>query len=259
MRLIISIISFLLFFENGIPQVAQHFYFTSKTGNNATICVPLSVNPNIGGIPLSFGDEIGVFSPTGLCVGAIVWTQSNNAITVWGDNDMTPEIDGIQVGDTMHYRIWKASENREYFVDNVSYLLGDGIYRVDGIYVLNVLFVTEVNFNSEEIDFYLSEAYPNPIKLGSNNYKKIYFDFHSKANVFVEISVFNLIGQKIFEINNVEVLNGLNRLELSLHKEYINNDLRLCNGIYFVSFRVHNKNSTYNKLNIITKKFIIIN
>ena len=61
----------------GTNAFAQtHFTFTSITGNNATVGIPAGVNPNINGIPLEIGDEIGAFTPAGLCVGATVWNNT---------------------------------------------------------------------------------------------------------------------------------------------------------------------------------------
>lgn len=98
--------------------VAQtHFTFTANTGNNATVAIPTSANPNIGSLPLANGDEIGTFTPGGLCVGAVVWAGANTAITVWGDNDQTPAVDGIAAGQTMSFRIWRQSTNTEFPAD----------------------------------------------------------------------------------------------------------------------------------------------
>ena len=85
---------------------AQHFTFTDLTGNNMTVVVPTSIAPTIDGSPIEIGDEIGVFTPADLCVGAATWTGSNIAITVWGDDDQTPAIDGMVAGEALNFKIW---------------------------------------------------------------------------------------------------------------------------------------------------------
>ncbi len=128
---------------SGKTAMAQdHFTFTSNTGNNATVAVLTSANPNISGTPLASGDEIGVSTPAGLCVGAVVWANVNTAITVWGDNDQTPAVDGILVGEQMYYRVWQKSTNTEYTNVSVTYSQGNGVYAVNGIYVLSSLTAT---------------------------------------------------------------------------------------------------------------------
>jgi hypothetical protein len=90
-----------------------HFTFTPNTGNNMTVLVRTSINPNINGEPLEAGDEIGVFNRNGLCAGSIQWNQENAAITVWGDNDQTDPVDGIAVNDTMRFHVWDKSQSQE--------------------------------------------------------------------------------------------------------------------------------------------------
>ena len=114
----------------------SHFEFTSNTGNNATVTIPSSINPTVNGESIEIGDEIGVFTPEGLCVGAVVWAGSNTAITVWGDDSQTTEVDGIQEGEEIKYRIWKYSNEEEYSAVS-EYSTGDGIYHSDAFYVLS--------------------------------------------------------------------------------------------------------------------------
>jgi len=53
-----------------LAQNPQHFTFQSNTGNTGSIVVPMNT-ATIDGVPLSEGDEIGAFTPAGLCVGAV--------------------------------------------------------------------------------------------------------------------------------------------------------------------------------------------
>ena len=44
---------------------------------------------------LDAGDEIGVFTPADLCVGASVWDGTTPmALVAWVDDSQTPEVDG---------------------------------------------------------------------------------------------------------------------------------------------------------------------
>ena len=122
-----------------------HFTFNSTTGNDMTVIVQTTINPTINGQPLVSGDEIGVFTPAALCVGATTWNGVNNiAITVYGDNDYTTIIDGIKVGETLSYRIWDSSLTLELPATatyNMSYPATAGAtYAVDGLSFLATLF-----------------------------------------------------------------------------------------------------------------------
>jgi hypothetical protein len=87
------------------------------------------------GVPLQPGDEIGVFSPAGLCVGGVVWNGERNVgITVWGNDFFTDEIDGMVGGNRYFYRVWQHETDTEIGVVDVEYLMGDGIFQPNGIY-----------------------------------------------------------------------------------------------------------------------------
>ncbi|MGB2868707.1 MAG: DUF1573 domain-containing protein [Bacteroidota bacterium] len=134
---------------NGISKLSSlaktsHFNFNSTTGNNASVGLPVSINPTVAGIPLTDGDEIGVFADgftvaDSFCVGSAAWNGQNLAITVWGDNDQTPGLDGIRAGTPLRYRIWRLAPAVEYRGVNAVYSQGDGIYAVNGIYMLSSL------------------------------------------------------------------------------------------------------------------------
>ncbi len=116
----------------------HHFSFTSNTGNNMTVLVQSSINPNIDGTMLSNGDEIGVFTVDGLCVGAVVWNNANITITVWGNDEQTTAVDGINANDTLYFRLWDASAAAESAAE-VTYSTGPHTYSVDGISILGSL------------------------------------------------------------------------------------------------------------------------
>jgi hypothetical protein len=123
-----------------------HFTFTRNTGNQGTVAVPLDANPTIGDSVLVAGDEIGVFTPAGLCVGAGVWRGDENiAITIWGNNTQTEVIDGILPGEVIHYRIWRRSTDTEYTKVRVEYSIGDSIYQHNGVYALSSIYAEIVD------------------------------------------------------------------------------------------------------------------
>jgi hypothetical protein len=74
-------------------------------------------------------------------VGAKVWTGSNIAITVWGDDNLTPAVDGIGAGEQMQFRMWRESTNTEYPAQ-VTYTEGSSTYAAEGIYQLGSLIGT---------------------------------------------------------------------------------------------------------------------
>src|SRR3989339_500251 len=119
----------------------SHFTFTANTGDNMTVLVQAAINPVIDGSAIANGDEIGVFTPAGLCVGAVAWNGVNTALAVWGDNDQTVPIDGCVAGELLSYKVWDASAAKEAPV-TVAYASGVPDYSVDGMAVLASLSAT---------------------------------------------------------------------------------------------------------------------
>lgn len=127
---------FLLSSAGSLAFAQTHFKGVSSTGSNATLALPSAANPNILGAPLVTSDEIGVFTPDGLCVGATVWENQNAVIIIWGDNDQTPHLDGIRAGEQMRFCVWQKSSGTGYGDVSVTYSSGNGLYSTNGIYVL---------------------------------------------------------------------------------------------------------------------------
>ncbi|GBE27786.1 hypothetical protein BMS3Bbin03_01715 [bacterium BMS3Bbin03] len=82
----------------------------------------------LDGASLAAGDEIGVFTPNDLCVGASVWTGTPPlALTAWVDDSQTSGVDGYAAGDSMFFRIWQQSNDKEFDAEP-SYAQGNGTF-----------------------------------------------------------------------------------------------------------------------------------
>jgi hypothetical protein len=224
LRSIIALIAIQYGVNCAIAQA--HFSFAERTGNNATIALPANANPNIAGIPLAIGDEIGAFAPGGLCVGAIVWTASNSAITVWGDNEQTPGIDGIRVGEAISYRAWRKSTNTEFSNVSVTYSMGDGIYQVNGLYALSSLAASPgLAANGDETkqiptQFILEQNYPNPF----NPSTMIRYELAKEGKVLLE--AYDLVGHRVATLVDQEQAAGT--YEVVLRASALSSGFYLC-------------------------------
>lgn len=185
---------FIILFAAGFAYAQQYYTFTSNTGSNATIAIPLSIQPRAGGSLLQNGDEIAVYTPAGRCAGAVVWTgNSNVALTAWGDDPLTTVVDGFAAGEIMTFKVWRKSVNREYIASTVSYSTGNQLYSTNGIYVLSQLEANTVNVEGEEktVSTKLHQNYPNPFRESTT------FSFDLSERGYVSVVMYNLLGKKV--------------------------------------------------------------
>jgi len=150
MKKIILIFLYLLFHAIVIAQT-QHFSFTNNTGETYSIVVN---NATLDGNVLQVGDEIGVFTPASLCVGASVWDGNTPlALTAWANNSQTQDVDGYQTGEAMSFKIWDASAETEFEAESVfgqgNGNFGDGAYSIVSLSVIRqtdkTIIVTNTN------------------------------------------------------------------------------------------------------------------
>lgn len=118
-----------------------HFIFKANTEDYYVIVVQSAA---LNGMALAAGDEIGVFTPAGLCVGAtVVQSASDTAVIAWQDDSITPAIDGYRDGEAISFRVWDVSNQAE-FTMNANYTRGNGTFG-DGPYA-QVDLSLQVNF-----------------------------------------------------------------------------------------------------------------
>ena len=180
---------------HGIQKYLRHFIPVTNTGNNATILVRAEIEPAVNGEPLSTLDEIGIFTPSGLCAGAGVWNEGKNlAITVWGDNIQTDRKDGMSEDEKYRFKIWIAESEEVY--DAAAILKSAGaLYTPNGIVILESLtggdMIVPVEDFKAPSEFSLSQNFPNPF----NPVTVISFSLPYECSV--NLTVYNVAGKKI--------------------------------------------------------------
>ena len=180
--------------RNSFPGFTRttHFSYLGNSGESYSIVVN---SIELNGKQAELGDEIGVFTSSGICVGAGVWQACSErsepreilGIAVWQDDDRTEAIDGFQDGEQIVFKLWDKSENREIEL-SANFEKGDGIFGVEAYALVNLKGESSLQLPKE---FQLAQNYPNPF----NPETKISYALPKDCDV--KLTIYNLLGQKI--------------------------------------------------------------
>ncbi len=123
-------------------------YFTNcvaNTGSDATIIIDAAGSHVLGTGTFQAGDEIGIFTEDGQCVGTDSWTGQNIAITVRGDDPLQPTKYGLLPEESFMVRLWDKSTNQLYGTNygTVSFNMATyAPFLPSKTYVKNALYMT---------------------------------------------------------------------------------------------------------------------
>ena len=179
--------------KKSFPGFARttHFNYSGNTGESYSIVVN---SIELSGKHPELGDEIGVFTSSGLCVGAGVWQGDILGIAVWQDDDRTEAKDGFAVGEKMVFKLWDKRENKEIEL-SASFEKGDGTFGTvadpasggDAYALVNLKGIS----SQLPKQFELAQNYPNPF----NPETKISYALPKDCHV--KLTIYNMLGQKI--------------------------------------------------------------
>lgn len=227
---------YILFFLINLIINQVHF---NDLPDSTGIFQAVIINNIIG---LDVGDEVGLFDANGLLsddcsdeygeilVGSGVYNADTLLISGFGSIDFCDFTDGYQLpgymnNNSISIKVWDASENIEY-IPEVNYTIGSGDWG-DIFSVIDVLIVHELG--SAIDDFSLYHLYPNPFN------SSIIFDINSSNYSIINISIFNLKGERIDNL----LFNPINQDKIIWDASNFNS------GIYFVKF--HNSKFSISK------------
>ena len=86
---------------------------------------------------INIGDEIGAFDCNENLIGSAVYNNDNLAITVWGDDELTKDQDGLEIGEKLNFVLFRNNESTEEKIIINSWSEGSGTYSINGISIAN--------------------------------------------------------------------------------------------------------------------------
>ncbi|MCF8457835.1 MAG: carboxypeptidase regulatory-like domain-containing protein [Bacteroidales bacterium] len=182
------------FYQSASPN---YFKNPLNTGNNMTLGIPRSSWQQIP----QPGDEVGVFGESGLLVGTGVFDGGNMAITIWGDDETTPEIDGLQPGESFSLQTYRNLSGLKKNLTGLEFTQGDNTYQYNKIAIVGLL---KTIAHDEAILF---QNTPNPFTHETE------FGFYLPEKTRVEFSIINLLGEVVEVLVSGEMEAGKHSLK----------------------------------------------
>ena len=187
------------FASNATPiYPLTKFSESVNTGSNMTIGIPLdswSSEPEVG-------DEIAAYNSAGRLVGSVTFNGEATALTVWGDDITTDEVEGLLEGEEISFEVWNKSEDKIQELKIENWLEGNNVYGDNAIAITGL-----ITSSSGVMGYELYPNVPNPF----NSMTSI--NFFAPESGKVMIGVYDMLGNLVSELTNENYDAGMYRLE----------------------------------------------
>lgn len=148
--------------------LAPEGWDTTQTDMSHVVVIPGNNAAMSGSDLMSPGDWIGLFyddNGTERLGGMVAWDDTDNMYLVaYGDDPETPEKEGFEIGETMHWKAWVAEsgETHEMTVEyNGSMPDSDGTFDMLGMSMLDEMNMLNTSVTTEAVSQSVT-LYPNP-------------------------------------------------------------------------------------------------
>ncbi len=153
---------------------------------------------------LQAGDFVGSFTENGICTGSVKLKETPVALIVFGDDPLTPQKDGMEENEQMHFRSLNAATGEE---SNITAVFDEKLPAYSGQFITNGISAFKDSYNGSsgihESSVQLS-VYPNP---SSGKFVV------TGLSGFESLMINNMHGQEIFKA----LLNDGSTIEIDLH------------------------------------------
>jgi hypothetical protein len=179
------------------------------TGSNAVLIVESD--------QLSVGDEIGVFTESGILAGGGIFEKGRAVVTIWGDNQSTPATEGARSGEQLLIRCWRAAkaEERDFSIERLTNMLSGVndskrlIYERDAIWLAEGAPGSIISVLNAEINEFDIDISPNP------SAGRFALRFASERECNARITLHNSYGRKVYGWE-IHAAKGYNKMDLNI-------------------------------------------
>jgi hypothetical protein len=197
-------------------ETSNHYQLNfNNTGSSSILLLP--------NVSFDDGDEIGVWGENNSLVGSAPVQNGKAAITIWGKNQLLPDLPGGAGPDEKLYLTrWSAAEGKEYRLSITSLSKLDGTRLNDHVlrFEQNSIMLAAIETFPEIPQYFiLNQNYPNPFNPTTTIEYAVPYSDH------VKLEIYNTIGQKVVTLVDAEHSPGNYRV--------IFDAAQLSTGIYF--------------------------
>jgi hypothetical protein len=218
--------------STGIPELLpisntyspKHFIIRRTNPKNQIFGI------KIVGTTLRDGDEIGIFTKSGLCVGAAKYLRSNKnqvAVTVYGNDDVySNDIKtGAAENEELSIRIYLKNDDKELSAKhgNLKWIAGHDdnlVFKTGSIAQLDV----NISGKILPTEYSLEQNYPNPFNPTTN------IKYSIPNDGLVKLKIYDLLGREVKQLVNSVQTAGYYTSEWDGTN---NNGMKTASGIYF--------------------------
>jgi PKD repeat protein len=168
--------------KSALAMDNSYFGKPENTGSNMTVIIPVSILPD----DLSGNDEIGIFNSNGFLVGSSKLYHETMAITLWGDDETTPESDGLADGETFSLVCYNSNTKSEYDIEITEWMEGNGNYRTNSLHI-----ASKIKVSDPIASFVLNQNIPNPATCSTS------VSFYIPSDCYLQLKLYNNMGQEV--------------------------------------------------------------
>ncbi|MBF25158.1 MAG: hypothetical protein CMP49_01380 [Flavobacteriales bacterium] len=150
------------------------------------------------------GDEIAAYSSSGMLVGSVTYAGVSTALTVWGDDITTDEVEGLLEGEEISFELWKKSEDRIEDLEIHSWLEGNNVYSINGVAIAG-----DISSMVSGLGYELYPNVPNPFNTVTS------ISFFTPEQGEIKIGIYDMLGNLVKELTNGSYDPGMYMLEFS--------------------------------------------
>ncbi len=199
----------------------------SNTGNDATLIISVDNAKD--------GDNIAVFSSENKIVGTATIKNSVAAVTIWGDNEATKDVDGAIDLEALSVKLYNQNNNQFKNLQILQLNELSQIVQNEFSFKRNAVYFADATAISNETN--CLNVFPNPL----SDFAQLSYYLENES--YVSISIFNALGTEVLTLANNELKSEGNHLIQFSAKDFPN-------GVYYINLKSDSK--------ILTTRFVVL-